>query len=97
MKDGAVEIGSTPRIQQFRLITEAETKWGIWTVYPLIEQTIEPGKTIYQYNTLGIIPVYHNFGIKWTAMPKYTGTSILKLLGLFFYEHDFMPDLTWGS
>jgi len=97
MRDGLIEVGTSPRIQQFRLITQAETKYGIWTPHPLVHQTIEREKLIFQYPTVGMIPVYHNFGIRWSAMPRYTGTSVLKLLGLFFYEHDFAPDLKWVS
>jgi hypothetical protein len=96
-QNGLIEIGSTPKIVQQRIFTEAETKYGPWAVQPLAEIPTETGKTIYQYNTLGVVPIYHDFGIKWGIMPIATGTSTLKLLGLVFYEYGLFPDLKYVS
>lgn len=97
-KDGILEIGSTPKIQQFRLTAEGVTKYGIYTVAPVTEVPIEPNKTIYQYPTpMGAVPIFYDKGIMWGFMPGATGVSTIKLLGLVFYEHDFAPSLKWVS
>lgn len=97
MQNGVVEIGSTPKIDQMRIITQAETKYGIWTVHPLIDVPIEQGKAIYQYNTIGAVPIFHDFGIMWKVMPTVSGTSTLKLIGIAYYEHDFASDTLYIS
>jgi len=96
--NGIIEIGSTPKIEQFRLISEGFTKYGIYTVAPIVEERIEENRLIYQYPTpLGAVPIFYDKGIMWSVMPKVTGTSTIKLLGLVFYEHDFAADLKWVS
>ncbi len=93
--NGLLELGSTPRLGQMRIWTQAETKYGIWSIHPLVSLPIEPGKTLYQYNTVGALIVTHDFGIMWKVLPTATGTSTLPLLGMVFYEHDFLPDTKW--
>jgi hypothetical protein len=95
IQNGLVEIGTSPKIAQMRIWTQAETKYGIWVTNPIKAIPIEPGKVLYQYNTLGVIPVYHDFGIMWKILPDATGTSTLPLLGMVFYEHDLYSDTTW--
>ena len=97
MKDGVVEIGSTPKIRQMLLKTEVQYKYSPWTVHPLIELPIEDNKAVYQYNTLGVVPLYHTLGTMWGVMPEKSGTSTILLIGLFFYEHDFFSSLTYVS
>jgi hypothetical protein len=93
--NGLLEIGSTPRIIQHRIWTQAETKYGIWATQPLAEIPIEPNKVLYQYNTIGALILTHDFGVMWKILPKSSGTSTLPLLGMVFYEHDFAPDTKW--
>jgi len=94
--NGVIEIGSTPKIDQFRLYSEGLTKYGIYTVAPIMEIPIEEGKTIYQYPTpMGATPVFYDKGIMWGFMPRLSGTATIKLLGLVFYEHDLFPTLKW--
>jgi hypothetical protein len=96
--NGIIEIGSTPKIEQFRLVSEGFTKYGIYTVAPIVEERIEENRLIYQYPTpLGAVPIFYDKGVAWSVMPKVTGTSTIKLLGLVFYEHDFAADLKWVS
>jgi len=96
--NGVIEIGSTPKIQQFRLYSEGMTKYGIYTVAPVVEVPIEENKTLYQYPTpMGAVPIFYDKGIMWGFMPAESGTSTIKLLGLVFYEHDLFSDLTWVS
>lgn len=97
IQDGVIEVGSTPKIDQFKIYTSISQPYGIYAAQPLTDITVEPSKTIYQYPTLGAIPVYHDLGIMWEFMPKYSGTSVIKLLGLAFVEHGFLSDLKWIS
>jgi len=94
-KDCIIEIGSTPRLEQFIVKSEAETKYAPWTVHPLAELTIEPGKTLYQYPTIGGLILDWTLGQMLGAMPAKSGTSTVKLLGLYFYEYDFHSTLKW--
>jgi len=97
-KNGVVEIGTTPKLQQFRLYAEGITKWGIYTVVPLVEIPIEKNKAIYQYPTpMGPVIIPYDKGVMWGAMPEASGTSTIKLLGLVFYEHDLFSTLTYVS
>jgi len=96
--NGIIEIGSTPKIEQFRLYGEGLTKYGIYTVAPIVEERIEENRLIYQYPTpMGFVPIFYDKGIMWGFMPRASGTSTIKLLGLVFYEHDFAPTLKWVS
>jgi len=92
IKNGLIEIGTSPSFNQFKIISQAMTKYLPWTVHPLVEQPIEPDKPIYQYNTIGAVMLLYDFGIKWTALPLYTRTPRVQLLGIFFYEEDFFTD-----
>jgi len=96
-QDGVLEVGSTPKIDQFQIYTEVSRGLGVYAAQPLADISIEPGKTIYQYPTLGIIPVYPDLGIMWGFMPKYSGTAVIKLLGIAFVEHDYLASLKWVS
>jgi len=92
-QNGLIEIGSTPTLEQFHIETQNANQYGIYTAIPINEQTVEANKTIYQYNTLGVIPVYYDMGINWVALPQVTQTSQLKILGMQFYEHGLFPTL----
>jgi hypothetical protein len=94
--NGVIEIGSTPKISQFRMMSEGMTRYGIYTVAPVVEVSIEGDKAIYQYPTpLGAVPVFYDRGIMWGFMPEASGTSTIKLLGLVFYEHEFASTFKW--
>ncbi|MEM2447842.1 MAG: hypothetical protein QXT14_02690 [Candidatus Bathyarchaeia archaeon] len=95
---GVIEIGSTPSIEQFHLISEGKRDYGIYTVEPLTDIPVEKNVAIYQYPTpLGAVFVAHDRGIMWGFKPRVTGTKTIKLLGLIFYEHDFMSSLKWAT
>jgi len=95
MQDGVIEVGTTPSAQQFRIVTEIYSRYGIYVANPLVDNTIEHGKLIYRYPTPGMIPVYHDLGIMWGFMPTRDGKADIRLLGLVFYEHDLFPTVTW--
>lgn len=94
--NGVIEIGSTPKAEQFRLISEGKQDYGIYTVEPLVEEKVEPNKVLYQYPTpLGALFITHDRGIRWSFLPKVSGTATIKLLGLVFYEHAFASTVKW--
>jgi len=93
-QNGIIEVGTSPSIDQFKLTTEVASKYGIYAPHALVDQPIVENKSIYQYPTLGMIPVYHDLGVKLAAMPIKSGTADIRLFGLVFYEHDFLSDLT---
>lgn len=97
-ENGVIELGTTPKTDTFRLESQGKANYGIYTVDPLIDVPIEKNLTVYQYPTpLGALMISYEQGIRWGFMPKVTGTTTIKLLGLVFYEHDLFPDLasTW--
>lgn len=97
MKDGLVEVGTTPSTDQFKLWTEVQSRYGVYTIHPLVDQPIELGKTIYRYTTPGVIPVYHDLGIMWGFIPKRSGTVDMRLIGIAFFEHDLLANFKWVS
>lgn len=98
MQDGIIEVGSSPRLVQMVLEQQGqEGKYAPWTPHTLMDQTIQPDTNIYQYQTLGMIPCSHDFGTRLKVLPNYTGTADIRLLGITFYEFDFMSDLSYIS
>jgi len=94
-ENGLIEYGSTPAVQQFQLGSDGKADYGAYNVPPLIELPIEKNVAVYQYPTpLGAVLVGFDRGIRWGFMPRRTGTMTLKLLGMVFYEHDFLKTLT---
>jgi len=94
--NGLVEFGTTPSAQQFRLISQSKTDYGIYTAEPLVDIPVEKGKSIYLYSTpMGALYVDYNTGVKWYFMPTRSGTSTIKMLGLVFYEHNFLADTVY--
>ena len=96
MKNGLIEVGTTPKINQIQVQTE-KVNYPPFNIHPLADQTIERDRQIYQYNLPFAIPVFYDFGIKMSVMPTVTGTSDLRLIGLVFYEHDFKSSLKYIS
>jgi hypothetical protein len=93
---GVIEVGSTPSIEQFQLYSEGKRDYGIYTVEPLTDIPVEKNVAIYQYPTpLGAVFASHDRGLMWGFKPRTSGTKTIKLLGLLFYEHDFMSSLKW--
>lgn len=92
--NGLLEVGTTPKAEAFQIYSQTESKYGVYTANPLTDVSIEKDLSVYQYPTLGMIPVYPNLGIQWGLMPRKSGVSSLRLLGIFIYEHDFMASLS---
>ena len=95
-QDGIIELGTTPRIEQIHFKSDLMDKYVPISVQPLINQTIEDRKMIYQYSTPGMIPISHNTGVTIKVLPNATGTSTIPLLGMVFYEAEF-NDVAQGA
>lgn len=96
MKNGILEVGTTPSLNQFRIATE-RTSYPAFSVHPLVDQPIEENYTIYRYNLPFAVPLFHDFGLKLTGMPTVTKTSEIRLVGVAFYEYDHRSALSWIS
>ena len=92
-QNGIVEVGTLPSVTQIHAKTEAMNKYSPFAVSPLWSETIEEGKQVYAYPTLGMLPMYHNFGTMVGLMPGRTGVSDIRLMGLTFYEYDLWSSL----
>ena len=96
-QDGLVELNTTPRINLLKFATDLENKYQYVSMNPLMIETLEDYRAIYQYNTPGMIPMDHNVGTYIVGMPASTGISTIVPLGMVFYEYDFagtMPRTT---
>ena len=89
-QDGIVQMGGTPLIQELYFKSEIMDMYSPISVPPLIRQTIEKGKEIYQFTTPGMIGIDHNVGY-WIAggVPTATATVCMPLMGMVFYETGF--------
>jgi len=95
-QNGLVEVGSTPSAEQFQVKSESRPDLGMYTVEPLIEVNTEDFKPLYQYPTPGALFVDHIKGVMWGFRPKRAGTATMKLLGLVYYEFNFVgPGFKW--
>ena len=95
LEDGLIEVGTTPKTDQFLVQTSVESKYDPYTTMPLFDEPIEVGKAIYQYPTLGAMFIDWNIGYKWSLMPRTSGTSSLRLLGFAFYEYGVFNGSLW--
>lgn len=96
MKNGLIEVGTTPSINQIQFTTE-RISYPVLTVHPLVDQPIERGLTIYRYNLPFAIPMFYDFGIRMAVMPTATKTADLRLVGVVFYEYDHRASLSYIS
>ena len=96
MKNGIIEVGTSPSINQFQVQTE-RTSYPAFSVHPLVDQPLERGYTIYRYNLPFAIPVFHDFGVKLMGMPITTKSSEIRLIGVVFYEYDHRASLLYVS
>jgi hypothetical protein len=92
-QDGLVEVGTTPKINMLKFATDLENKYAYVSMNPLLTQTIEDNRTLYQYNTPGMIPMDHNVGTYIGVMPVTSGTCTIVPLGMVFYEYSFLDTL----
>jgi len=93
-KNGILEVGTTPKFNQMKLITESQTRYSPFTCPPLHNIPVEENQAIYQIPTIGQIPLFPDHGVKLSVMPQVSGTSHIELFGLVFYEQGIFNDLT---
>lgn len=94
-QDGILEVGTTPTCTQVRITTEANSKYSPINVSPVWDQTVEDDRQIFQYPTLGMIPLYHNFGTKVALQPGRTTAATMPLIGMAFYEYGLYSSLLY--
>jgi len=92
-QDGIVEIATTPKITSMHFQSEALDKYSPIAMSPLMMESIEENKTIYQYNTPGMIPLSHQHGMRISVLPNGTGTATIPLIGMVFYEYEFFDPM----
>ncbi len=91
-QNGLLELGTTPDIQQWIIQTSLTQAYNTYNTHPLVYKPIDDYRTIYQYNTPGVIPVYNDMGIYWAGLPQTTTTThVMPLLGMAFYETNLLP------
>ena len=89
IQDGIVEIGTTPRIYSWRAYYEGRSEYGAWSTTPVVVESIEENRKIYQHVTPGAFVLPYAVGFMLGGMPSASGTAHIEVLGLAFYEHDF--------
>jgi len=96
MENGIVEVGTSPKLNQFKVDTE-RASYPPFAVHPLVDQSVERNLTIYRYNLSFSLPVFYDFGVKLKAMPIASGTSNVRLIGVAFYEPSFFSDTSYAT
>ncbi len=95
-KNGLVEVGATPKMFQFKVDSERNT-YPPFTTSPLADVRTDPERPVYIHKTPFAIPLWYDFGIKMQAVPHYTGTVDLRMLGVVFYEYDYYASPVVGT
>jgi len=94
MANGIIHIVDTPFTQQFQFTTQKKS-YPPFTVDPLVVETIEENKTIYQYRTPGFI-LNWDLGSKLSFMPNRTANGVeFNIIGIVVYEYGAFNSLTW--
>jgi hypothetical protein len=87
-QNGIIEVGSTPKFYQFKIDSERNT-YPPFNTSPLADVRTDPERAVYIHKTPFAIPLWYDFGVKLQAVPHYTGTADIRLLGIVFYEYDY--------
>lgn len=90
--NGLVEIGSTPSIEQIKIVSQEKQAISPYTVGPFIDVPVNKDYPAYIYPLPAFYIDNKSKGIKLAVLPRRTGTATLKLIGLVFYEYDFFSD-----
>ena len=90
LQDGVTEIGSTPAIDQFLLVSSAKSTYAPWSTYPMVSESNLLGKSIYVYNTLGFFDLTPTLGVRFSARAVYNRSPAnIRLVGVAYYEYAF--------
>ena len=97
-QNGLIEYGTAPKLSHIFFASQVQSKYTPISIQPVVQLPIAQGmgdavNNVYQYNTLGVIPLLHNFGMKIGVNPYISGRSHLQWLGMVFYEYNFFPNL----
>lgn len=92
--DGLLEIGTTPKLSHTVVTSQVQNKYSPVAVQPLVDVPLTGGQYVYQYNTQGVIPLMHNFGMSVGVMPVKSGKSRLQWMGITFYEYNHLAQLS---
>jgi hypothetical protein len=88
MRNGIVEVGgNTPSIDQLFYTTNQQA-YVPWAVSPLVAQTVEPTKAVYIYDTPAAYIIDETILSKLIAMPKYSQSTRIALIGVKYYEYN---------
>jgi len=96
-RDGIIEVGTTPKIRQMRIVTDRDPNPGPIWFEPVQDIPVDVYRRIYVYPLPFHMPILP--GVKYTlkVLPAYSGLSKIILLGVVFYEANFAEDLKWIS
>jgi len=94
LKNGLIEVGTTPSINQIKIETE-KINYTPFRLHPLVDVPISKDKAIYQYQTPMAIPIWYDFGIKISAMPIESTTADLRILGVVLYEYGYYSSMKY--
>lgn len=95
MKNGIVESGTTPTLNQLRFFTQAAA-YPPWRASILRDIQLECDKPAYQYHTPAAMIFTPDMGVRITAVPTRTGTISPRLVGLVFGEYGYLNNMTRG-
>ena len=97
-QNGLIEYGTSPKLSHILFASQVQQKYTPIALQPLVQLPLAAGESnavnnVYQYNTLGITPLLHNFGMRIGVNPYVSGRSHLQWLGMVFYEYSLFPNL----
>lgn len=90
--NGLVETGSTPSIEQIKIISQEKQAISPYTTGPFVDVPVNKDYPAYIYPLPAFYIDNQSQGIKLAVLPRRTGTVTLKLIGLVFYEYNFFSD-----
>lgn len=88
MKNGLIEVGATPSINQIRFWTAAAA-YPPWRTSILKDVCLESDKPIYQYHSPAAFILTPDLGTRMQVMPVRTGNISARLVGLVFGEYNY--------
>jgi len=95
IQNGIIHIADTPITQQMHYRTEKKN-YSAFDIQPLVDETIEENKTVYQYRTFAAMPLTYDLGTKLSLMPTRTASGVsYDIIGVTFYEKQAFDSLVW--
>lgn len=95
IQNGIIHIGQSPVTRQFQYATE-KVGYSPFTTQPLVAQSIEEDRLIYQYETPGAFLLTWDLGSRLKFMPEVTASGVeFELIGVVAYEYNAFSSLQW--